>query len=91
MRELFKPLYGLTVPCPFSQFEDAWRDAKTLESLRGKEKPPKSLEFGSAGILRDLLELGFVEQLKDKRINMPDVYRIGYGMGRKGGVKPFKS
>jgi len=92
IESLFRPLQSLTVPCSFSLFEDAWHEAKTLESLRTNvEKCPKSLELGGVGILKDLLELGFVEQLKDKRINLPDVYRVGYGLRRRGGVKPLKA
>lgn len=26
----------------------------------------------------------------DGRVNMPDVYRVGFGLGRKGGVKPIR-
>ena len=28
--------------------------------------------------------------MEGKRIQMPDVYRIAYGLGRRGGVKPLK-
>jgi hypothetical protein len=31
-----------------------------------------------------------LERLRDQRIQMPDVYRIGFGFGRRGGVKPLK-
>jgi hypothetical protein len=27
--------------------------------------------------------------MKDGRINMPDLYRVGFGLGRRGGVKPM--
>ena len=26
--------------------------------------------------------------MRDGRINMPDLYRVGFGLGRKGGIKP---
>ncbi len=26
--------------------------------------------------------------MKDERVNMPDLYRVGFGLGRRGGVKP---
>jgi hypothetical protein len=26
--------------------------------------------------------------MKDERLNMPDIYRIGFKLGRKGGIKP---
>jgi hypothetical protein len=27
--------------------------------------------------------------MRDGRINMPDLYRVGFGLGRKGGVTPL--
>jgi hypothetical protein len=41
-------------------------------------------------VLRDLKDLGVINYLSDERIQMPDVYRIAFGLGRKGGVKPLK-
>lgn len=38
----------------------------------------------------DLERLGIFEKMKDSRINMPDLYRVGFGLGRRGGVKPSK-
>jgi hypothetical protein len=29
-----------------------------------------------------------METKKDGRVDMPDLYRVGFGLGRKGGVKP---
>jgi hypothetical protein len=52
--------------------------------------PPQHLEQGEEGVLQDIAELGLVQFLRDGRIQMPDVYRIGFGLGRKGGVKPLK-
>ncbi|HID99045.1 MAG TPA: hypothetical protein EYP59_01990 [Thiotrichaceae bacterium] len=52
--------------------------------------PPSRLEQGYEGIKQDLIELGIFRLMRDERINMPDVYRIGYGLGRKGGVKPIR-
>jgi len=28
--------------------------------------------------------------MHDMRINMPDLYRVGFGLGRRGGVKPIR-
>ena len=30
------------------------------------------------------------QRLRDGRVNVPDVFRVGYGIGRKGGVKPVR-
>jgi hypothetical protein len=34
--------------------------------------------------------LGVIQRMEDGRIQMPDVYRIAFGFGRRGGVKPLK-
>lgn len=93
------PLYGsLTVPCETKEFEKIWKQQNTLASLEEKLKagkaavklPPQNIELGATGILRDLEFLGIVQRLMDQRIQMPDVYRIAFGLGRRGGVKPLK-
>lgn len=48
------------------------------------------MKEGWLGIRKELEQIGFFEELQDKRVNMPDLYRIGFKLGRKGGVKPRK-
>lgn len=93
------PLYGnLTVPCEPLEFEKIWKQHSTLPGLKKKLKegktpvklPPQNLDLGAPGILRDLELLGIIQRLIDQRIQMPDVYRIAFGLGRRGGVKPLK-
>jgi len=43
-----------------------------------------------AGLRTDLLDLALFSRQPDGRINMPDVYRVGFGLGRMGGVKPIR-
>ncbi|NQE47894.1 hypothetical protein RC52_05240 [Herbaspirillum rubrisubalbicans] len=98
--KVMKPLRGkLSVPCAVDDIATIWKKEKTLGTLAGQLKaagtsavklPPQSLEEGSLGVLKDLEALGIVKQLNDKRIQMPDVYRIAFGLGRRGGVKPLK-
>lgn len=96
---IMQPLRGkLTVPCATKDIESIWKKEHTLDSLqaglrrsgRAVKLPPQSLEDGVEGVLKDLEELGLVKRLKDLRIQMPDVYRIAFGFGRRGGVKPLK-
>lgn len=97
IKTLFDPLSGITVPCPFDDICTVWRGKKVIDQLRrGIESatvrlPPIHIDDGEDGVLIDLLDLGLVEKLKDQRINLPDVYRVGYGMGRRGGVKPYSA
>lgn len=97
IKTLFDPLSGITVPCPFDDIRGVWQEKKVIDQLRrGIESatvrlPPIHIDDGEDGVLIDLLDLGLVEKLKDQRINLPDVYRVGYGMGRRGGVKPYSA
>ena len=96
---VMEPLRGkLTVPCAPEEFERLWIKDKTIDHLKSQlaqsnlavKLPPQSLGMGSAGLLEDLRSLGLIERLRDQRIQMPDVYRLGFGFGRRGGVKPLK-
>ncbi|MFZ4859785.1 MAG: hypothetical protein ACOYL3_25720 [Desulfuromonadaceae bacterium] len=96
---VMQPLRGkLTVPCAAEDFERLWLKDQTIEQLEarlgqsslGAKLPPQSLSLGADGVLADLEALGLIERLRDGRIQMPDVYRIGFGFGRRGGVKPLK-
>ncbi len=88
----------LTVPCAAAEFEQLWVKDKTIKQLNdqlahssvGVKLPPQNLNLGGAGLLNDLAALGLIERLRDQRIQMPDVYRLGFGFGRRGGVKPLK-
>ncbi len=53
------------------------------------ERLPKELRNqGVHGLITYLCQLGLLTQMKDERLNMPDIYRIGFKLGRKGGIKP---
>lgn len=93
------PLRGnLTVPCGVRDFEQIWKDERTLSTLESRlagqgayvKLPPQNLDLGTAGILADLEGLGMLERIAGKRVQMPDVYRVAFGFGRRGGVKPLK-
>jgi len=46
---------------------------------------------GQPNRLDDLIELGILEASRDKkRLSMPDVYRVGYGLGLRGGIRPVR-
>lgn len=97
IRALFEPLAGITVPCHFDEVAQLWRAHRVVDALEREianqdvRLPPSHIPEREDGVLVDLIELGLVERLKDGRINLPDVYRVGYGMGRRGGVRPVVS
>ena len=93
VESLMKRLSGLSVPCPFEDIKRRWDQYKSLEGLQEKiqsepvKLPPSHINSGADGVREDLQSLGLFDQLADGRVNLPDVYRIGYGIGRRGGVR----
>ena len=90
-------LAGMVVPLEFEELERRWRDKGVLDALgRQVERhqvklPPRRLAAGAAGVRLDLESLGILQRLLDDRVNIRDIYRVGYGLGRRGGVKPDRS
>jgi len=91
IKNIMAPLKGCTVPCYFETFEENWKTkfGATPESIDFKRLPPEHYKDGWAGVRRDVVSLGVFEVMKDGRINMPDLYRVGFGLGRRGGVRPM--
>ena len=91
---LFRPLKGKVVPCGFDDIVGAWKAEGVLDSLQESiadddvKLPPSQLGDGPNGVRRDLEKLGVFQRMSDGRVNIPDVFRVGYGLGRRGGVRP---
>ena len=94
VNRLLEPLAGMVVPCDFQEVEQKWRDDKVLDSLReeigqGSVKlPPRHIDQGIEGVRGDIESLGIFQRMRDGRVNIPDVFRVGYRLGRRGGVRP---
>ena len=88
---LMQPLRGLTVPCDFDAIQSRWGELSPggLGSASDLRLPPQHIERGWPGVRDDLERLGIFEAMKDGRVNLPDLYRVGFGLGRRGGVKPI--
>jgi hypothetical protein len=92
VKELCGLLDGLNVPSEFSRFEDRWKSRYPdgPSTIKSNRLPPQSASEGWTGIKQELVRLGVFEETQDSRINMPDLYRVGFGLGRMGGVAPLK-
>ena len=75
-------LENLVVPCQRSQLFAAWRKGRLFE------KALAHLPGDQEGVLDELKRTGILRLLPDGRINIPDVYRLGFGLRRKGGFAP---
>ncbi len=93
VRELMRPLAGLTVPCEYELIVQRWeRDfPKGPSTVSSNSLPPQHAKRGWDGIREDLLQLGIFMIKQDRRIDMPDLYRVGFDLGRRGGVKRLSS
>lgn len=89
--EAMKPLKGINVPCDAMGIEKAWMEKypNGPGSIPSNNLPPQHSESWE-GIRSDLERLGIFVTRKDSRIDMPDLYRVGFGLGRRGGVSPKK-
>lgn len=83
-------LGGMNVPCAYSDISARWQECfpQGVADISFPKLPAQHIERGWDGIRDDLQRLGMIETKKDGRIDMPDLYRVGFGLGRKGGVKP---
>ena len=94
--QVLKPLVGMVVPCEFEEIADRWNGEGVLERLEydtendAVKLPPRHIVLGADGVRSDLESLGVFLRLLDGRVNIPDVFRVGYGLGRRGGVRPIR-
>ena len=90
IKDLCEPLAGRNVPALFNDFENIWKQKYPggPNMIKSKQLPPQDMERGWQGIKDELIRLGVFEEMRDSRINMPDLFRVGFGLGRKGGVPP---
>ncbi|MDR1536089.1 MAG: hypothetical protein LBU64_13550 [Planctomycetota bacterium] len=89
IQTLMEPIGGMNVPCGRGEVFQRWKRNGALEAIgeNPTRLPPAHLKDGPEKVLKDLQELGIVAERDDGRINIPDVYRVGYGLGRHGGIK----
>lgn len=86
---------GLTVPCAPEDLMACW-EAVDLATMSGTKLPPRRYATDSAwrgllGVLvYDLVDLGVAYWTADRRVNLPDIFRVGFGIKRKGGVRPAR-
>lgn len=88
--DVLSALNGMNVPTEYEAIQAQWEKkfpAGTRE-IATTRLPAQHGDRGWDGVREDLQRLGLLETKRDTRIDMPDLYRVGFGLGRKGGVKP---
>ncbi|MCU0653871.1 MAG: hypothetical protein MUF64_00800 [Polyangiaceae bacterium] len=77
------------VPCARTKIIEAWEGANLearMDEQKGRQR--RSHGRGLDALVDELTSLHIFHQLHDGRINVPDVFRLGFGMRRMGGVRP---
>ena len=96
VHRVLSPLKGMVVPCEFGEIAERWKNAGVLDRLAEEtvqnevKLPPRHIDRGAEGVREDLESLRVFLHMRDGRVNIPDVFRVGYGLGRRGGVKPVQ-
>lgn len=87
--DVLSTLSGMNVPIEFDVVRERWEiKYPSVQDISSARLPAQHADRGWDGVREDLQRLGLLDTKKDGRIDMPDLYRVGFGLGRKGGVKP---
>ena len=90
-------LEGLEVPCEPITFTRRWKDRGPIATIRAGSTSRRSLlplelqnvrTDPEAALLKALNNIGVVEFRTEKRINVPDIFRVEARIKRRGGVRP---
>jgi hypothetical protein len=85
-------LRGMEVPCERAKLVNHWNLARVTAQIANAPEAQRNRRAagGPSGLIEDLKEIGVLEVRPDGRYNIPDVYRVGFGIKRRGGVKPVR-
>lgn len=93
-----QPLSGQRVPIDEQQVVKAWEEADLIELLQEEAKRYEGTDEEASvrtgprhpdnprRLIEELIAIGVMQRRRDGRIDLPDVYRIAFNIGRKGGV-----
>ena len=93
---LLEAARGAVVPITADELSRRWTPeclGKMRRAARNKLPPRRFTSDPIRGgrteaLIDDLVELAVLYRTKDGRLNIPDIFRVGFGIKRKGGVKP---
>lgn len=82
----------INLPCAWDEIKQIWQQENLLHKLQDETLKPERFNEGLEGVRDELYAIAIFEDAKSgaRRINVPDVFRISYGLGRKGGIKPVR-
>ena len=95
VRDALAPLESMQVPVAEGDVLDRWVEEGLSERLASRSSPEADLDeevrtgprsAGGPGLVGELLEIGVMTRRTDGRLDVPDIYRVAFRIGRKGGV-----
>ncbi|MGH3310938.1 MAG: hypothetical protein ACRDP3_10175 [Streptomyces sp.] len=95
-----EPLNGQQVPIEEDLVVSLWGESGLTAALQAEAESTAAEEDVRTGprhadrypgLIEELIDLGVMRRRKDGRIDLPDVYRIAFSIGRKGGVPKVKT
>ncbi len=96
VKPLLEAARGVSVPIEIAELASRWSPdcLRRMNAAIGSKLPPRRYstdpvrEGNLNALVDDLVELAVLYRTSDGRLNMPDIFRVGFGVRRKGGVKP---
>ena len=96
VRQVMEPLRGSAVPIAEPELCARW-SSELLDGLADEGDPEESNQENvhmrplavadAKALMTELERLGLLTRRTDGRVDMPDVYRVAFGLVRKGGVR----
>ena len=91
----------INVPCDLAEIFAIWEKTEVFAKVnhaQGTDSDEFSAKLGPAfftenhpkELFEHLVRLGIFSRQKGSRVQMPDVYRVAFGIGRKGGIRPIR-
>jgi hypothetical protein len=96
------PLKGQQVPIERGSVVELWKTSDLTTDLRRQAEETGRLSSGDTRtgprfpddyprLIEELAQLGVMRLRKDGRVDLPDVYRVAFAIGRKGGVPKVRA
>jgi hypothetical protein len=96
---IMRPLAGLQVPVDHETIAQRWGETIVTTALQSGEDIDDESRVRTGPrdpgdydeLISELIEIGIITRRSTGRLDLPDVYRIAFGLGRRGGVPRLPS
>ncbi|MBF0422398.1 MAG: metallophosphoesterase [Magnetococcales bacterium] len=86
----FHPLAGQKVPIAFEDLTRLWEQSDSLPRAKNVQVENSRGYFPNLpdllSVRQELEKIGVFQRLKDDRVTLPDIFRLGFHIKRKGGI-----